>query len=971
MQKYLCFLILTIVPFIVRGQGEVLDNNPPAIDWRQINTPGFRIIFPEGFSEEAQRMANTLEHLRAAETESMGEKIPKKISLILQNQNSVSNGFVTLGPRRSEFYTMPPQDYNFTGTNRWLDLLAVHEYRHIVQFEQSRTGWNKFFYYLFGENTQAGMAFSAAPQWFWEGDATAIETSFTHSGRGRIPSFNKVFRSNLLEGKRFNYHKQHLRSFKDYVPNHYILGYHFVTHLRRRTGDSDIWGKVSNSAFSWPFIPFTFSNALKKHTGSYLVKNYEMMMDELDSVWTGQLKELNITTFETVNGRKSKTFTDYSNPQILDNGELIVLKSGIGDIQQFVNVKSGSKDEVVFIPGIMNESGMLSSAQNKVVWNEMHFDPRWRVRSYSVIKSYDFETRQVKTITDKTRYSGAAISPDADHIVTVLNTEDQGTYLVVLDYNTGEEVKRFDNPEKAFYSMARWSSDGKRVVALKTTTEGRSVVSFEVNSGVEETHIFANHENIGHPVLYGNMLFYSSPISGIDNIYMYDLESGKYYQVTSSKYGAYNPEISNDGMFIYYNDHTVNGLDVVKVPLDKSKWDQVVETKDRSVKYYQPVVDQEGHEDILNDVPDTEYPEKKYSRVGHMINIHSWGPFANTDLNSAQFGVFSQDVLSTTAISLGYQYDAVEETGFGYLNVSYQGFYPIIDFQVSKGSRSTVESVTNENNDIEDVTFNWDETSVDVGLRLPLLLTRSKYHRELSIGNEVGITKVDNFNQNFRFLDQQANGELYTNVATVSYYSLLKQSTRDINSKWGQSFVGSYTSSPFGGDYDAGQLALRGTLYFPGIFKHHSFYLRGAYQHKLWKLDTLNNDTYLLANQIPLPRGYSHSTWEDFFFASVNYTLPLWYPDIALGPVLNLKRIRANLFYDYGYSEIDLINEAQRVKLQREDTYRSVGADVLFDVNFLRFPADIALGFRFSYAEANNFKSGGSKFEFLISNISF
>ncbi|UII32010.1 hypothetical protein LVD17_27370 [Fulvivirga ulvae] len=971
MQKYLCFFILAITTFVSYGQERILNNNPPALKWRQINTPGFRIIFPEGFSREAHRIANTLEHLRAAESETMGETVPPKISMILQNQNSISNGFVTLGPRRSEFYSMPPQDYNFTGTNRWLDLLAVHEYRHIVQFEQSKTGWNKFFYYLFGENTQAGMAFSAAPPWFWEGDATAIETSFTHSGRGRIPSFNRVFRANLLEGKRFNYHKQHLRSYKDYVPNHYVLGYHFIAHLRRRTNDPEIWEKVSNSAFSWPFIPFTFSNALKKHTDTYLVENYEMMMDELDSVWTGQLNGLNVTPYEAITERKSSAFTDYSYPQQLENGKLIALKSGIGDIQQFVYLKPGKEDEKTFVPGIMNESGMLSASQNKVVWNEIHFDPRWRVRTYSVIKSYDFETNRVKIITDKSRYGGAAISPDASRIATVLTTEDQNTYLVILDYDTGKEIKRFDNSENQFYSMARWSADGKQIVTLKTTEEGRSVVTFDVDSGLEHTLIQESHENIGHPVLYKNMLFFNSPVSGIDNIYMLDMETGKRYQVTVSKYGAYNPEISNDGDFIYYNEHTVNGLDVVKIPLNKSDWKAFSEIKDQPVKYYQPLVEQEGHEDILSNVPDTEYPERKYSRIGHLINIHSWGPYASTDLNSARFGVFSQDVLSTTAISLGYQYDEVEETGFGYVNVSYQGLYPIIDIQVSKGSRSTVEAVTNENNEDEDVTFNWDETSVDVGLRLPLLLTKSKYHRELSIENEVGITKVENFNQNFRFLDQQGNGNLYTNEATVSFYNLLKQSSRDINSRWGQSFSASHTSSPFGGAYDAGQLALRGTLYFPGIFKHHSFYVRGAYQHKSWKLDTLSNDTYLLSNQIPLPRGYSHSTWEDFFSASVNYTLPLWCPDIALGPVLNLKRIRANLFYDYGYSEIDLVNQAQRVRLQRDDTYQSIGVDMLFDTNFLRFPADVAIGFRFSYAEPNNFKSGGSKFEFLISNISF
>ena len=62
------------------------------------------------------------------------------------------------------------------------------------------------------------MAQVAAPQWFWEGDAVATETAFTPSGRGRIPNFGLVLRTNLLEGRTFNYHKQYLRSYKHNIP---------------------------------------------------------------------------------------------------------------------------------------------------------------------------------------------------------------------------------------------------------------------------------------------------------------------------------------------------------------------------------------------------------------------------------------------------------------------------------------------------------------------------------------------------------------------------------------------------------------------------------------------------------------------------------------------------------------------------------------------------------------------------------
>jgi hypothetical protein len=128
---------------------------------------------------------------------------PRKIPVILQNQSSVSNGFVTLTPRRSEFYTMPPQDYNFLGTNDWLDQLAAHEYRHVVQYQRANSGFNRALYYAFGPATLAAMASTSVPKWLWEGDAVAAETAFTHSGRGRIPNFGLAASHESSGGQNF------------------------------------------------------------------------------------------------------------------------------------------------------------------------------------------------------------------------------------------------------------------------------------------------------------------------------------------------------------------------------------------------------------------------------------------------------------------------------------------------------------------------------------------------------------------------------------------------------------------------------------------------------------------------------------------------------------------------------------------------------------------------------------------------
>src|SRR5690242_12603226 len=178
MKRILPFVFLLSVHYSLAQT--VLENNPTGLKWYQVNTPSFRVLFPKGFELQAQRMANTLEHIHDVEARSLGTR-PRKISVILQNQSATSNGFVSMLPRRSEFYTMPPQDYNFLGTNDWLNLLATHEYRHVVQYQHATRGFNKFLYYAFGNAAFTAMAQVSAPEWFWEGDAVATETAFTHS----------------------------------------------------------------------------------------------------------------------------------------------------------------------------------------------------------------------------------------------------------------------------------------------------------------------------------------------------------------------------------------------------------------------------------------------------------------------------------------------------------------------------------------------------------------------------------------------------------------------------------------------------------------------------------------------------------------------------------------------------------------------------------------------------------------------
>ena len=108
--------------------------------------------------------------------------------------------------------------------------------------------------------------------------------------------------------------------------------------------------------------------------------------------------------------------SEYSCPLPMANGQLFAMKSGIGDISQFVMISEDGSEQKLFTPGILNNSGMFSVARNTAAWVEYAYDPRWRNQSYSVIKLYNQDTESLNVLTKKSRYHGVSISPDTKQV---------------------------------------------------------------------------------------------------------------------------------------------------------------------------------------------------------------------------------------------------------------------------------------------------------------------------------------------------------------------------------------------------------------------------------------------------------------------------------------------------------------------------------------------------------------------------
>lgn len=950
-KKSVLLVVLAVVSFTNFSFSQslpFLDQNPTGLKWFQINTPKFRVIYPVGFEREAQRMANTLQTVYGPVSRSL-EKEPRPISIVLQNQTAISNGFVTLTPRRSEFFTAPPQDYNLLGTNDWLNLLAVHEFRHIVQFDKALTGFTKGVYYIFGGNGISLLANLSVPGWFWEGDAVGAETALTSSGRGRIPNFYLDFRTFLLEKGPFSYQKAFLGSYKDYITpsySRYKLGYFMTTYMKREYGPN-AWSRVLNRTYNFPLLPFVFSNAIKKETGMRVEELYNVTMNNIGSKWREQLEGLPVTEAETLPTAKNRVFASYEFPQFLSDGTILAQKSGLADIETFVKLNAGDihAEEKVFVPGIINDNGMLSVSNDVLVWSESTFDPRWGMRDYTVIKSYDLKTNQSRQITRKSRLTAPSLSPDGQKLVAVQTSVNNEYNLVILDSQTGRELQKLNNPGNHFYIMPRWSPNGQQVVAVKLAKEGKTIEVVDVLTGEGKQIMPYSQINIAHPVMHGDYVYFNSPYNGIDNIHAVHIRTGKEYQVTSRKYGAYNAAISPDGSNIAFNDFTADGFRIAMIPNHPGTWTPVEQVADRSVNYHAPLVEQEGNHNILDSIPANQYQINRFSKFKHIFNPYSWSPIISSDARGLTLSLASQDILSTMQAEAGVGYNANEQTANFFANVSYQGLYPVLDATFESGPRNV--SLTIDDEEQKDT---WQESNLMIGARLPLHFTHNKYIQTLSASAHTSLTFVDGYDLPRRRFSDISNGSMQAMLYGLSYRRLHKRSIRDIAPPWGQTLSVNFRHTPFGGNFEGQLFSAVGNLYFPGLLKHHSFRLRAQYQQE-------DQSNYRFSSAILFPRGHEYTSHSQFYGGSAEYRLPLFNPDYALGRWFYFRRINGGLFYDFGQGETS----------QGNKVYQSIGADLTTEFCFMRLPVPLEMGMRTIYIPETN----KWNFQFLVIEVGF
>ncbi len=913
--KYSILIVLSITYRLAGQTGTINSVSSPDREWAIISAEQFDLIFPAEIDSKAKLLAGKLNYIINRQNSDFS-KPTGKIAIILQNRTMYSNAWVQLGPRKTQWNLVPPQS-TIIGNLDWLDLIAIHEYRHVIQYDNTRQGLIKLISGITGEFGWDIISMLSVPLWYWEGDAVGQETNLTFGGRGRLPEFHTEFRAALNSFGIQSYEYAYLNSYNYYFPDHYRLGYILHSYISEVYGH-EVWKQVLAHTSRWAVRPYPFSAGLKKATGKTLDELYFEALIGYYSDWQKDIQSLEITAAKTINIRRKQTWTSYSYPQYISDNDILAIKYGIGDIPQFIviNCNTGNEEQL-FMPGWITENH-FSCSQNKIVWCEEEPDQRWWGESTNKLMVYNIASEMLQTIRH-TRYQSPVLSNNGEVIAVVEVNPDGSSNLVLVNANTGLKNNSYSFTSDAQLSSPTWKKGDNQLLVIVAQNGIRSLVEIDNLSGYKRV-LFETSEVISQPTISGNYVFYNSNYSGIDNIYAFDIINEKHYQITSRKFRAVNGCVNNQGTQLIFSDYSGNGYDIAGMKLDSSNW---IPKDSLSAIHTYPAISDSTWISQFESPPEIEYNKSDYTHK--LINIHSWFPYFEFGTENIGFKWISNDLMGYLNSTFAIFHNTMENTFNSELALNYQKLYPVIGLMIRTGGRRA--GLYSSDDELSE--FRWNEKSLGLNVGIPGLLTINSFTMQYYLGSGFNYNQISNSSN----IGQIENGHFLSSTLQGNANISQRKSALDIISPRAVETNFAYRYVPGDNDSEASR-QLFGNLLFniPGFNKYHAWQLRFEHEQQ--------SGEYHFLSEALNPRGYfSLPTFNDFTSFALNYHFPFGYPDIKLGRLLFINRLKMNIFNDY----------ATTGSRTSKTYYHSVGLEILVESHIMRFIAPVDWGIRIAF----------------------
>lgn len=866
----------------LNGQLYNLGQNPSRTKWSQIKTDDFQLIFPNDFEDKAKELANLLVYANNKSRLTLKTK-PKKISIILQNNTTIDNGFVTLAPKRSEFFATPSQENE--GVD-WLKKLAVHEYRHIIQFEKYEEGVGRVLKLIFGEQGMGALIVMTTPLWMIEGDAVIVETDHTERGRGDYGPFLREFKAQIIELDSLSYEKASFGSFKNNITDYYKLGYFLSDFVKNEYG-IQVWDSLMHRVVRNPFPPYPFSYHLKRITGKSTNELYGDLIASTRKKLENERGFYDTSTKELLSS-KYDDYVSFENPIYVNDSLLIASRKSFDHPLKFVAIVDG-KEKVLHVPGNFDQNS-LNFNGSTLIWAEKRKHPRWDYLDYSEIILLDLSKKKRTRLKRKTRWFAPTFSPNGDKIAAVEYAKDNSPSIVILSL-TGKVIQRINFNDGQVYHPKWFAEDSIVFSRLNGLDNYLEVIILS-----EEVSIKSKSFSVplSYPTKYKNGFLVQTLNGDKDCIAFLEFKKGAVLkEVVNPEFGLKFISLNTIEENVIYSDYHNNGFTIVSSEIEigqriQSNW-------------------KENLEDLT--VPSKTFLVEKYRPLFNLFNFHSWAPLSiKHDESKANLGAsfFSQNLLGSSVLSLNYDYSIYTEGSKLEANYIFEHYYP-------KFFAKTYQ-VSEPNSVLDTFLVRIDNFGYKLGTILDAYLNGSKYYKSAYLRGLYAYDEIMYDFKNENIIDTLL--QIQSTQWIASFGISHKYAQRDIYSPWSFNIFSGLYFNLFDGQN--AQVAKISTT-IPGIFKNDGIKIVSG---KQW-----GSDVYV-PHYLDVPRGVllnqRFKKGEQF---TVQYTIPLLYPDWKINRVAYLQRVRADFFYDY----LQINNDTQNSFLT------SQGGTIYVDLNLLRY----------------------------------
>ena len=467
---------------------------------------------------------------------------------------------------------------------------------------------------------------------------------------------------------------------------------------------------------------------------------------------------------------------------------------------------------------------------------------------------------------------------------------------------------------------------------------------FKYDTNTSKTKQISEWTNntIGQFSLGVNTIYFSASYSGIDNIYSIDLDgNNNLKQISSVLVGAAFPNISEDETKIIFSEFSSKGYQLYEQKIETTETDDTnyAHPNLKQTNYYSIKTTAIEHA-ILDSIPSNNYKTSEYSGTLKGTKLHSWG-FTTSSTSTSTYGASLQfqNILDDFRADVNFLYNPNENASNWSTNISYGKNLLSWNLKAATQDRSAYATISR----FPGVSV-FSETSYGLGISIPLSQYKGNYIRSFNFESSFIQRELSDYF--FQGLDFPVASNFGAIESSITLSNIRRRALQNVAPRFGQYLQVNYFKSA--NSQTAEKISLNSIFYFPGFFKNHSLNIVANWQKELMGNSYQYSDTFSYA------RGYTPYYNDAVQKLSINYELPVLYPDFGLWGLTYFKRIRLNLFYDASRLEsynYDFSGSLQNFFLNIGPIsidQNSYGAELIFDNIYLNI-APISVGLRFSY----------------------